>query len=163
MNNADGSLEQVVHTEIRSTIRSISVSKDSFSWAPPATSVGNIYILCLTDTEVYLFQFRDGNSLKFLSSIGFKCGVSSAIIAFVDHPSIVAYVMTKSGLVQWDFNGKNNLSILSLDSPTFKGMLDPWCFISFSYMPYQIFISSKYTLAKVDLDVKYKYKYFKSI
>lgn len=139
---------------MQSQIHSISVSKDSFSWTPPAATVGNIYILCLTEKEVHLFQFREGENLIFLSSIGLKCGVNSAIIASVDHPYIITYIMTGNGLVQWDFpNEKNNLSMLSLAPPTFRGMLDPWLFVSFSYMPYQIFISSMHTLARVNLDV----------
>lgn len=155
MDKSDGSLKQIISTEMNSTIRSISVSKDAFTWAPPASTAGNIYILCLTSTEVYLFQFCKGENLVFLSSVGFKCGVHSAIVAFVDHPSITTFIMTRNGLTQWDFsNGVNSLNILTLDSPTFRGIIDPWLFISFSSMPYQIFIASRHTLARVNLDVK---------
>lgn len=139
---------------MKSAIQSVSVSRDTFTWTPPASTAGNIFILCLTNTEVYLFQFYKDESLVFLSSAGFKCGVHSAIVSFVDYPSITTFIMTRNGLTQWDFsNGENKLNIISLESPTYKGVLDPWLFITFSYMPYQIFISSRHSLARVDLDV----------
>ena len=154
VDKTDGSLNHIISSDMPSNIKFVSVSKDTFSWVPPGTSTENVFVLCSTETEIFMFKFCEGDALVFLSSVGFKCGICSAIIAPVDHPAITSYVLTRSGLTQWDLTkGKNTLNIISLDEPVFRGVLDPWLFVSFSHSPYQIFIASKHTFARVDLDV----------